>query len=120
MRSKWIEHKGKRIFYQDFSGHLYNSDAVKEELVAVQSIVIREPKNSVRVLADFRDTHITSDLMPLMNAASAMTKDHVYKTAVLGVTGVKRTLADLLTRLTGQPLKYFDDPEAAKDWLVED
>jgi hypothetical protein len=42
------------------------------------------------------------------------------KTAVLGVMGMKRRLADLLTALTGQPLKYFDDIEAAKDWLAED
>jgi hypothetical protein len=45
---------------------------------------------------------------------------HVLKTAVLGVLGVKRKLADLLTALTGQPLKYFDDIEAAKNWLVEE
>ena len=55
-----------------------------------------------------------------MNAASAATKDHVHKTAVLGVTGMKRKLADLLTAITGQPLKYFDDIEAAKRWLAED
>jgi hypothetical protein len=32
---------------------------------------------------------------------------------------MKRKLADLLTALTGQPLKYFDDFESAKNWLVE-
>jgi hypothetical protein len=37
---------------------------------------------------------------------------------VLGVTGIKRTLADLLTRLTGQQLRYFDTESDAKDWLV--
>jgi len=55
-----------------------------------------------------------------MNSASAATKSHVLKTAVLGVTGMKRKLADLLTALTGQPLKYFDDIESAKNWLAED
>jgi hypothetical protein len=55
-----------------------------------------------------------------MNAASTATKSYVHKTAVLGVKGMKRKLADLLTALTGQPLKYFDDLEAAKNWLVED
>jgi hypothetical protein len=65
-------------------------------------------------------TNMTSELMPILNASSAMTKDHIRKTAVLGVTGVKRTLADLLTRLTGQQLKYFDSETAAKDWLVAD
>jgi len=86
----------------------------------VQKIVIAEPDNSVLVLSDFRDTNVGSDLLSSMNAASAATKDHVRKTAVLGVTGMKRKLADLLTALTGQPLKYFDDPESAKNWLVEE
>jgi hypothetical protein len=120
MRSYWIEYKGKKIFYQDFSKLFYNSAAVKAELDEVQKIVKAQPLNSVLVLTDMRDTHVGSDLLPAMNAASAATKDHVYKTAVLGVTGIKRKLADLLSQLTGQPLKYFDDAEAAKRWLVED
>jgi hypothetical protein len=118
MRSKWIEHKGKKIFFQDFSGLLYDADALKKELAQVQAEVISHPKNSLLILSDFRDTNMTNEIMPLLNASSAMTKDHIRKTAVLGVTGIKRTLADLLTRLTGQPLKYFDSEVIAKDWLV--
>lgn len=120
MRSQWIEHKGKRILYQDFSKLFYNSTAVKSELSEVQQIVTAQPLNSVLVLTDLRDTNIGSDVLPAMNAASAATKDHVRKTAVLGVTGMKRKLADLLTALTGQPLKYFDDMEMAKNWLAEE
>ena len=120
MRSKWIEHRGKKIFFQDFSGFLYDADAVKKELMQVQVEVVSHPKNSLLILSDFTDTNMTSEMMPLLNAASAMTKDHVRKTAVLGVTGIKRSLADLLTRLTGQPLKYFDSEAVAKDWLVEE
>ena len=39
MRSNWIEYKGKKIFYQDFSKLFYNSAAVKAELEEVQKIV---------------------------------------------------------------------------------
>ena len=120
MRSNWIEYKGKKIFYQDFSKHFYNSAVVKAELVEVQKVVVAEPLNSVLVLSDMRDTNIGSDLLPAMNAASSATKNHIRKTAVLGVAGMKRKLADLLTALTGQPLKYFDDIESAKDWLIEE
>jgi hypothetical protein len=120
MRSNWIEHKGKKIFYQDFSRQFYNSAAVKAELEEVQKVVTAQPKNSVLVLSDFRDTSVGSDLLSSMNTASNATKDHVHKTAVLGVTGMKRKLADLLTALTGQQLKYFDDVEAAKNWLVQE
>jgi len=120
MRSEWIGYNGKKIFYQDFSRLFFNSKVVKAELEEVQKIVKTEPKDSVLVLTDLRDTNISSDLIPAMNAASAATKDHVRKTAVLGVIGVKRKLGDLLTALTGQPLQYFDDMEAAKKWLTED
>jgi len=120
MRSQWIEYKEKKIFYQDFSKQFYNAAAVKAELIEVQAVVMAEPKNSVLVLTDMRDTNIGNDLLPAMNAASAATKSYVRKTAVLGITGMKRTLADLLTALTGQPLKYFDDIENAKQWLAED
>lgn len=120
MRSKWIEHKGQKIFYQDFSELFYNYDAVKEELVEVQKIVLEQPKGSLLVLSNFTDTTIAGDLMSTLNESSAVTKDHVKKTAVLGVTGIKRRLADMLTKLTGQPLKYFDDEYAAKEWLIEE
>jgi hypothetical protein len=119
MRSTWIEHNGKKILYQDFSKNFFNSAAVKAELEEVQRIVTAQPLDSVLVLSDFRDTNVGSDLLSAMNTASAATKDHIQKTAVLGVTGMKRKLADLLTALTGQPLKYFDDIESAKNWLIE-
>ncbi len=120
MRSEWIEYKGKKIFYQNFSRNFFNSAAVKEELAEVQKIVMAQPLGSTLVLSDFRDTNVGSDLLSAMNSASAATKTYVRKTAVLGVTGMKRKLADLLTAITGQPLKYFDTMETAEDWLVED
>lgn len=120
MRSKWIEHHGKQILYQDFSNQLYNSAAVLDELSEVQQIVLAQPLDSVLVLSDFRDTHIGSALLKPMDEASTRTKAHVHKTAVLGMTGIKRKLADMLTAITGQPLKYFDDEEAAKNWLAQD
>ncbi|GJQ51906.1 MAG: hypothetical protein HKUEN02_07530 [Anaerolineaceae bacterium] len=120
MRSKWIEYNGKQIFYQDFSKQFYNSAAVKAELAEVQEIVKAQPKNSALVLTDMRDTNVGADLLPVMNKASAETKEFVKKTAVLGVTGIKLKLADLLTAITGQPLKYFEDEETAKNWLTED
>nr|BAL58288.1 hypothetical protein HGMM_F55G01C16 [uncultured Chloroflexota bacterium] len=120
MRSKWIEYRGKQIFYQDFSNLMYNAEALKQELEAMQQIVLQQPPSSTLVLADFRNTQITPDVMPLLNSASARTKSHVRKTAVLGVVGLKRTLGDLLMKLTGQPLKYFDNETLAKEWLTQD
>jgi acylphosphatase len=120
MRSRWIEHNGKKIFYQDFSNLFYNTKAVKEELANVQGIVLNEPESSVRVLSNFTNTEFTSELMPIMNEASKITKSHVRKTAVLGISGIKRTFGELLSRITGQPLMYFSNEFQAMEWLAED
>jgi hypothetical protein len=120
MKSKWIEYKGKKIFYQDFSNFFFNTNAVKEELEQVEAIVLGEPENSVLVISNFTNTEITNQLMPILNDASKITKSHVRKTAAIGVTGFKRTLGDLLSRITGQPLMYFTNEMEAKEWLTQE
>lgn len=120
MRSKWIEYQGQKIFYQDFSNYFHNYQRVKEELAEVQALVMEQPLGSLLVLSDFRDTAISGDLMPALNASSALTQKHIRKTAVIGVTGIKKSLADMLSKLTGQALKYFDTEFEAKEWLVQE
>ena len=120
MKSRWIEFKDKKIFYQDFSNHFFNEEPVKIELKEVQSVVLSQPENSVLVLTNFTNTEISRELMPLLNEASSKTKSRVRKTAVMGVTGIKRTLGDLLSRITGQPLMYFTSEAEAKEWLTKE
>jgi len=119
MKSKWIEYNGKKILYQDFSNFFFNTNAVKEELEQVESIVLTEPKDSILVISNFTNTEITNTLMPILNNASKVTKSHVHKTAVIGVTGLKRTLGDLLSKITGQPLMYFTNEAEAKEWMIK-
>lgn len=58
--------------------------------------------------------------MLILNEASKLTKSHVRKTATIGISGMKRTLGDLLSRITGQPLMYFTNEFDAKEWLTQD
>jgi hypothetical protein len=119
MRSKWLEYKGTRIFYQDFSGvDIDHSERVLQELQEVQQVVTQASLNSVLVLADFRETSIGRDLFQAMTESSKKTKDYVRKTAVLGVTGIKRMLANNLMSLTHQDMKLFEEEDEAKDWLI--
>lgn len=120
MKSRWIEHKGIKIFYQDFSNNFYNEKAVLDELNQVQEIVLKEPERSILVLSNFSNTEITTTLMPSLNESSSKTNSRVRKTAVLGIAGVKRVLGDLLSKITGQELMYFTNELDAKDWLIKD
>ncbi len=120
MKSRWVEHNGKKILYQDFSNLFFNTKAIQEELNQVQAAVLSEPVNSVLIISNFTNTEITFELMPILNEASKKTKPHVRKTATLGVTGIKRTLGDLLSRITGQQLMYFTNEAEAKAWLTRE
>jgi hypothetical protein len=119
MKSRWIEHNGKKILYQDFANLFFNIEAVKNELSEVQDIVLNEPENSLLIISDFTNTEISGDLMSILNQASKTTKPYIRKTAVLGVSGIKRTFGDLLSRITGQPLVYFTNEKDALEWLTK-
>ena len=119
MKSRWIEHNGKKILYQDFANLFFNIEAVKNELSEVQDIVVNQPENSILILSNFTNTEISGDLMSTLNQASKITKPYVRKTAVLGVSGIKRTFGDLLSRITGQPLVYFTNETDALEWLTK-
>lgn len=82
MRSWWVEHRGKKNFSHDFSGSMYDAVALKEKLTAMRAEVLQHTNNSLLVLSDFRDTNITSEMMSILNASSAMTNEHFHKTAV--------------------------------------
>ena len=111
MKSRWIEYNGKRIFYQDFSNNFFNEQVIKKELEEVQAIVLSQPVDSLLVLSNFTNTEITTNLMPILNESSKLTKPHVKKTAVLG---------DLLSKITGQSLMYFTTEGEAKEWLAKE
>ncbi len=120
MRSKWIEYKGKKIFYGDFSNLLFRAEALEQENNEVMAVILQQPKNSVRVLSNFANTELNSKLISMINESVKVGKEHIYKTALLGVTGFKRTVGDMVSRIAGAPFKYFDREEDALEWLVKD
>ena len=59
MKSHWMTHKGKKIFYADYS-HL-SVEELKAEVAFVAPVLCLIPKNSVLSLADVRGTYGTTE-----------------------------------------------------------
>ena len=119
MKSKWIEHKGKRILYCDWSGYGYNVDALEVEVEACDEVTVAQPKNSMLGLVDVRDTVASNEAMRVFKQSAGRGKDYVRKSAVVGITGFKKVLLDAVSIFSGQSFGAFTDLEEAKDWLVE-
>ncbi len=122
VKSQWIEHKGKRILYIDISNFHDDVRALEKELSeTVRTIgqeMYQQLPHSVLVLVDVRNTHMTQTSNKLISERINDTKQFVRKTAVVGMTGIRKVFLEFFARLAESDTGSFDMPEAAKDWLV--
>jgi len=120
MKSKWIIYKGAKIIYADYSGFKNDVQALQMENDAADAVICQQAENSVLCLVDVRESVGSSDAVAVMKNSAKRTKPYVRKMAVVGVTGVKRILADAIVRFSGRDILIFDDVKSAEEWLVSD
>lgn len=120
MKSKWITHRGKRIMVADYANFAIDLPALQAEINAVDNIICQEPAESVLLLVDVRNTTTTIEAVELFKKSSVRTTQHLQKVAVIGVSGIRRMLLDVVSQSSSQEMTIFDDTDAAKDWLVEE
>jgi hypothetical protein len=77
------------------------------------------PKGSARTLTDVSGTEFAKDTVNKMQEITAANKDHVYKAAVVGVSGLKQIIVNSVALFSKRDLKLFDTREHALDWLAE-
>jgi hypothetical protein len=116
MKSKPIDYKGLQIFYADYSDYGRDLGALRAEVDAFDAMV--EQHQNALVLVDIRNTVTSSEVVSLMKESTARTKGHVARTAVVGVSGIQRVLAQAVARFAREPLMLFHDVDAAKEWLA--
>lgn len=118
MKSTWITHKEKKIFYADYSDFEKDFKRLKAEVDYANAIMLMEPKDSLLLLVNVNGTVGTSEVTFYLKDAALKVKKHVRKAAVIGVSGVRLALLRSVTYLSGMDVVPFDDIEKAKDWLV--
>lgn len=119
MKSHWIEHRGKRIFLADYS-NFTNLESLKAEAEYATSITIKEPKDSVLLLADVTGTLGDPAMVDYLKESASQDEENMKKMAVVGVSGYRRIFLRAVLQFTRLDAKSFDNLEDAKDWLVKD
>jgi hypothetical protein len=119
-----MEFKGKRILYIDLSGFRQDEKGFDEELKQTVGTIGQEmyqaPLRSVPVLVDLRNTVMTQKVQSRLMERITDTRKYVNRTAVIGMTGIRRVFFDFFARLAQSETKPFDTPEAGLDWLATD
>lgn len=122
MKSRWIDHAGKQIFYVDFSNFGVSRASLEEEVQAVSSTVTGQSERSVLGLVDTRNTVITMAMSVLIKGHARRLGRHIRKAAVVvdSVNDAKRTLFSSIARAGRRDVVLFDNIDDAKAWLADD
>jgi hypothetical protein len=124
MKSRWTEYKGKDILYIDLSNfgvNVHGFDAELTETVAtIGQKMYEQPLHSVLVLVDLRNTAMTQKSNNLLTERIKDTKKYVLRTAVVGLTGLRKMFLDYFSMIANSETGSFEEPETGLEWLVQD
>jgi hypothetical protein len=120
MKSRWITHKGKRVFVFDCSHFGSDTAALEAEIKQVAEVVTKEPLDSALNVTNSEGTIGTPANLRVLERLMSITSRHTRRRAVVGVTGVRRFLVDTINRVSrSRPLTIFETMEEGLDWLVK-
>jgi hypothetical protein len=118
MKSRWTTWKGHHILYCDFSGFKSDIAALRAEVEAADREITRTPPGSALILVDVSNTVASAAAVDLFKESAKLTNPFVHRQAVIGLSGFKRFLADVVARFSGQSMRLFDSEGDAMDWLA--
>ena len=114
----WIEHKGIKILYSDFSGLKKNEDLFIVLEDAVKNFTAAEGK--VRHILNFTGASMTKEFMAkAKELGKQLPLNKTEKDAYVGIDGLKKVLLQAYLMITGEPANTFDTVEQALDWIIK-
>jgi hypothetical protein len=116
LKSNWETYKGKKVFYARYD-HL-TFEELQVEMRAAEKEVIQHPADSVLLLINTTGTIITPSALNLFKEVAMSTRKQAHKTAVLGITGARRAMLEMVVKFSGMQALPFDDETLAYDWLI--
>jgi hypothetical protein len=117
-RTRFIEHRGKRILLLDYSGVADPEEALRE-IAKSKAFIATQPPNSLLTLTHVRDARYNREIVTAMKGLAAHNKPFVRAGAVVGLAPLHRIVYQAVMKFSGRNLPAFDDMEEARDWLVE-
>ena len=116
MRGQWVVHQGKRMYIHDLTNLTPQTLEIETDISDLE--LQAEPLNSVCYLANIAGTPGNLATIDVFVRSSKKTEKHTRHIAVIGISGLRKSLVELFSRLSGKNCRMFDSLDAAKDWLA--
>ena len=115
-RVKWIEYEGKEILCDDYTN--LQGEELVETIEVLTNHLIDSGKKEILLLIDLNNSYTNKEVVNAFTEAGKRVRPVVKRTAVLGITGVKKVLLNVVNKLSSIDANPFSTEEDAKKWLV--
>ena len=117
-RIHFVQHKGKSILLEDFSG-LQPGAEFMETVEAARKLIASQPPNSVLAVLDATNAHYDNEALGALKDFVKANTPYVKRSCVVGITGLLGIAVRTLTSFSGRSFDQFKTREEALDWLAE-
>lgn len=120
MDVRWINLGGLRVLHLNLAGFTLPQLEEAKKLVARAAAEIRAcGPASVATLTDVSDAAFNDETNRLMQDLATGNKPHVFAAAVIGATGLRRSVVSCIKVVTGRNISCCADRAEAERWLRE-
>lgn len=116
-RMEWLTYKGKEILYDDYRN--LQANEFPPLVNAIYNLTLETGKKNLLIIVDVTDSYANKEAVEAFNIAAKDSKEITSKTAVLGITGLKKIFLNVVNKFSNIGAKPFDSIEEAKEWLIE-
>ena len=123
-RVRWVDHKGKKILYLDYTGLRAPNPEDKKivlDIIAKATEIAEKSAVKIRFLSDVTNTVSDKEVVNALQefGRTTVSLGKVEKECAVGVSGVQKALVAMINLISKTKLVMFDTPDKAMDWLVE-
>lgn len=119
-RGRFIYHREKEIYFIDYTNIMQEGEFLEaiKSTNAFREKVKASGKKDLLMLVDVTDSYVYGGVFTEVKRSAKSTQSITKKTAVVGISGAKKTFLDIVNAFTSLNVKPFNNIEEAKDWLV--
>lgn len=118
-RIRFIEHRGHRILYQDFSDITDPTLALATIEQAIEFVERLPADGSLLILTNAHGSRYNTEVLDALKGLAKHNQPWVRASAVVTGSALHRVAVTAVRLFTGRTIEVFGDVEEAKDWLVE-
>ncbi|MBV9110840.1 MAG: hypothetical protein JO306_15625 [Gemmatimonadetes bacterium] len=117
-RTRFLDHRGKRILLLDYSAMRDPDEAVRE-IRHSMDVVATQPAGSLLVLTNVQDARYNTAVLQALKELAAHNAPYVRHSAIIGMNGLHRIAYTAVQMFSRRKIHVADGQEQALDWLVQ-